>query len=100
KEDGVGYCLMPCQPCFLSCLRHRMSDRGHDFSVENAWYYIVLMQLIICYRIGDGLCSGKFYFLIYSPGPYVQQPPENSGKAQHIIYLVGIIGASGGEYPY
>ncbi len=49
-------------------------------------------------QCGDGGCGCHFHLLVNCGGAAVEGGAEYVGEAQHIVDLVGIVGAPGGEY--
>ena len=45
----------------------------------------------------DGIGGGQLHLLVYGGCPHVQRAPEQIGEAQHVVDLIGIIAAAGGN---
>ena len=57
------------------------------------------VQLFLPDNCGNRMCGCQFHFVVDGARAGIEQPPEEAGKAKHVIDLVGKIAAPGGDHP-
>ena len=75
-------------------LGHR---RGHP-AVEHAGDDVVGAQLVVVHPAGDRPGRGDLHLLGDGVGPGVQRPPEHAREGEHVVDLVGLVAAAGGDH--
>ena len=56
-----------------------------------------LVRHVLARQVGQGLGRGDLHLVIDGAGPHVERAAEDVGKAQHVVDLVGIVGAARGH---
>ena len=77
---------------------HGFRHGGADSGVEGGGDDIVLVQLLVGDQIRQRVGGGDLHFLVDVAGANVKSAAENAGEGQHVVDLVGIVAAAGGNH--
>ena len=53
---------------------------------------------VVAHQLCQSLGGGQLHGVVDVAGPGVQRPPEDAGEGQHIVDLVGVVAAAGGDH--
>src|SRR5579864_2299916 len=48
-------------------------------------------------KVGERVCGGQLHFFVDGGGANVERSAKNEGESEHVVDLVGIVGAPGGD---
>ena len=88
SSDAVG----------LRSSRDRSRDGRSDPVIEDAGDHTVSAQLIVIDDRGQRLCCGQLHALGDARGAHLEGSAKDAGEGEHIVDLVGVVGAAGGHH--
>ena len=75
----------------------RLGDRLGDVAVEDAGDDVVGVEFILWDHVRDRVCGGELHFLVDRAGADLERAFEDAGECEHVVDLVGVVRAPGGD---
>src|ERR1700709_1891616 len=97
RREGAGLLVEAGGPVALGPLPPRFGDLRGDVAVEDAGDDVVLGQIGFGDRHRDSLGGGQLHLLGDAGGAGVEGAAEDAGGGEHVVDLIGVVGAAGGH---